>query len=225
MSTLSSIVRGQIAELFGRFRPAAGLSGDELKGISAERHEFQTQVVYGLEELAHDRGAIVKHFRRVIHDLKNQPVWKPMPTAAEIVDSVRRGIEQGIERPMCAACEHMGGSPGVFLGSDGGPKLRGEVEFDLTRDWFCIGHHEVLAWLFNRQRRYEHGHTWPYPPPMCFVPKESWRNGALQSRYAEYVDGALQGDLVIYFRQYLETATGRPVLLEPVEAKTDLRLL
>lgn len=114
MSTLASIVRGQVAELYGKFRPATGLDAEERKGVAAERQEFASRVVSGLEELDHSREVVVKHFRRIVRELRNEPSWAKMPTAEGIVSRVRRCVEQGIERPMCAACVRMGGAPGVF---------------------------------------------------------------------------------------------------------------
>lgn len=217
---IPEVVRGQVAELFGRFRPAAGLSAEEVKGVAAERQEFASRVAHGLQELQHPQAAIVREFRRIIRELRNEPAWAKMPTPEGIVGRVRSCLEQGIARPTCPACDRVGGSPGFFANSALGPKLEGQLKVVATGEWWCGAHYEQLAWYWWRHLRFSGGRAWTYPVPRSLLPRETANVSGPPSSLREYTDGALISSSAIFVREYLERVLGEPLREEPCPTAT-----
>lgn len=212
--TLRGVIRGNLGTLWGRYRPTANLSEDEVKGIAAERQDFGDRIREILEDVQAPTASIIRELRSVFHEIEKQPFHLKMPTAEEIAGRVRARLVADEEKPMCPACQHLGEAPGVWANTAGREKKRGQLP-GMANDWWCCDHYEVLAWYTNRQARFKAGKEFPYPPPWCLIPHESVRCGAHPSLYAEFTDGALVSPLGAYVREYLETAWDEPMLDVP----------
>lgn len=208
--SLAETVRGQVAELFGKYRPAAGLSAEEIKAIGAERTEFASRIVAGLRGLAHSQDAITREFRRVIYEIRNEPWGSKMPTAEGIVGRVRSACSGGFEIPWCVCCEHLGGTPGYWIDSPLTDKSRGAVKAEVTGEWWCGTCHEALAWYWNRELFAENGRSWGQAVPTILVPKNAWRMGVEVHELEPYTDGLNQGRLALFVRRYVRKALNRP---------------
>ncbi len=217
--TLATVIRGNLSTLWGRYRPSANLSREEVEGIAAERKDFGNRIKEILEDVQAPTANIIRELRGVFHEIEKQPYSLKMPTAEEIGGRVRGRLIAEEEKPMCPACEHLGERPGVWADTAGREKARGQLQ-GMARDWWCGDHHTVLAWYSWRQQAHEAGKTFPYPPPWCLIPHASVKIGAEASQYGEFTDGALVTPLAAYVREYLETAWGRAMLDVPCLSPT-----
>lgn len=215
MSSIGEVVRGNVSSLFGRFRPPAGLSAEEIKAAKAERIEFGDRLVPMLRLMDSHGRKVEKAVRTVFRELQGEPASNAMPTPDTIAARVREKLSIAEHRPPCPACTEFGGSPGIFSDSPAGTDvLRGDVQIE--RDWWCTFHFPIITWYQSRQARYEDGLQFTYSPPHCIIPKAAFVAGAKPDHYYEYTDGALMCALALWTREYLEGLTGKAILDERI---------
>lgn len=211
MSTIGETVRGNVGSLFGRFRPPAGLTEDEIKSIKAERLEFTQRLTAMLKLVESDGPKLVKHTRATFRELQQQPITDAMPTPDTITASVRQRCGFQEAKGFCPACTRTGGEPGIYSDTTKGAEiLRGDVKYE--GDWWCSGHYEILSWYANRQARFVDGLAFAYQPPTSIVPKQAFVAGADADHFAEYTDGLLLCESALFVREYLESASGESLL-------------
>ncbi len=208
--TVTSVIRGNLSMLWGRYRPTQGLSEAEIKGIAAERTDFGNRIREALSDVHGPIAATIRELRRVFKEIEKQPFALKMPTAEEIASRVRSAVEAEIRKPWCPACAHLGGSASMFADSPQGPKMRGFTPF--AKDWWCATCGAVLSWYANRQERFNEGRPWPYAPPWPLIPKEAFQIGGGPEDYATFTDGLLISPLGAFVREYLESLIGRAIL-------------
>ena len=212
-TNLGEVVRANVAQLFGRFRPPSGMSESEVKGIKAERLEFAQRLVTMLKAVDAPTDSIIHEFRDVMRELMNQPYSVRMPTADGIAASVRERCQRDVVYPPCPICSKVGGRPGVLADSERGPIERSGT-IRVEGEWWCPDHHRLMAWFAWRQSKWEDGIVWPYPPPMLVFPKDAFRGPGDED--AHYTDGHLMSEDVLAVRAAIESMTGKALLDRPV---------
>jgi hypothetical protein len=213
MSNIGEVVRGNVAGLFGRFRPPAGKSASEIAAVKAERVEFGDRLIPSLKLMSADAKKIERATRDVFKEIESSSILI-MPDPEAIAASVRDKLNVTEKREDCAACVEFGGVPAIFRDkTPGAIVMRGDVLVDRT--WLCFAHHEPVSWFLNRQKHYESGLKWPYPPSFCLVPEASYSAGAEPNHYWEYTDGMFISPLGYWVREQAESVLGKPLLDEP----------
>jgi len=215
MSRIGEVVRGNVSSLFGRFRPPAGRTEEEIRSAKAERIEFGDRLIPMLKLLGDGGGTTEKAVRGVFRELQSEPTSMPMPTPDSIAARVREKLNIAEERPDCPGCVRLGGIPGIFSDLPAGQGVR-KGDTQVERHWLCHGHLEPVVWFLSRQSRYEDGISFPYPPPLCLIPKDSYVPGAGPDHYHEHIDGALICELGLWAREFVEGLLGDAILDEPV---------
>lgn len=173
--TLTEVVRAQVALLFGRFRPAGGLSPEEQTAVRTERVEFTDRLVALVRAIDANEAAVVQEVRRITRDLYNAPDAK-MPSVEGIAGRVKAAF-QVRERPTCFGCDAMGGvyehagDTAILY-----PKRPGEVQWG-RHGWLCLRHHTTLNWYLEREARRRNlpgvggaPRIFDYPPPPTILP-------------------------------------------------------
>lgn len=214
---LESVVKGQVAELFGRFRTATALSPDEKNAIALERQEYAANLAGALEAIEGvPEARVVDELRRVIGELRNDVSLVRLPSIEDLVRKVRTGAMATVQKPYCPACERFG-APAHAAGEGHGrrPALRGELPVERLGEWWCHTHYAVLAWYLSRQRAHADGKPFRYPPPAEVLPPRLLQTERDPRALLEYTDGALQVDYVVYVREVVERMTSQAVLTEP----------
>lgn len=198
--TLTEVVRAQVALLFGRFRPAGGLSPEEQTAVRTERVEFTDRLVALVRAIDANEAAVVQEVRRITRDLYNTPDAR-MPSVEGIAGRVKAAF-QARERPVCFGCSAMGGvyehagDTAILYG-----KRMGEVEWGRA-GWLCLRHHVTLNWYLEREARRRNlpgvggaPRIFDYPPPATILP-----HGALgcappddDPGWTSWTDGAKMG--------------------------------
>ena len=211
--SISKVARAGIAWVFGRFRPAQGLSKDETDAISSERVEFGNRFIAYCQAIQADEAQVVNEIRSICREITNDPNAR-MPSVEALAARVRAAF-QARERPLCFGCTDVGGFY-RFTGVDA-PRLspeRGAVEW-APHGWLCLGHSEVANWFAHREasRRalpgvcgMPRGHV--YPPPAMLLPR-----GAVQflppegdEGWVSYTDGVNAGPNAAWARSFLRRA-------------------
>lgn len=215
-ANLGEVVRANVAQLFGRFRPPAGMSESEIKGVKAERVEFAQRLVTMLKVLDAPASKIIRELREVCRELMNQPFTMRMPTADGIAGSVRERVQREVVHPPCPICSKLTSAPGIYADSARGPVERSGT-LRLEGEWWCADHYRILSWISHRQGKYEDGIAWPYPPPMLFFPKAAFHDGARAhpDEIPHYTDGHLMSEDVLAVREAYESMTGTTILDRP----------
>lgn len=213
MSTLGEAVRGNVASLFGRFRPPQGQTAEAIQSAKAERIEFGDRLIPMLKLLSSEPGRLEKATRSVFRELQGEPASNPMPTPDGIAARVRAMLSMVEDRPDCVACLELGGIPGIFTDSAKGTKVMpGCVP---VGKWLCSEHAVPVVWFKNRQERFEDGLPWRYPPPECLLPRSVWGPGVTEDQFWAYTDGPLMDPLTFWIRDFIEDQTGKAILGEP----------
>jgi len=215
--TLRSVIQGNLATLWGRYRPTQGLSAGEIEGIGAERREFGERLRAVLDDVDAPTSRLIAELRRVFHEIEVQAYSLKMPTAEEIAGRVRGAIVGSRRKPTCPACSRLGGTPGVWSDSALGPAVEGQIPVESTGDWWCSKHLPVLTWYAHRQLCFEAGFHWPYRPPQCIIPRDAWRPGVYPAELQPFTDGDFMCPLALYVREYVESVYGRESLTAPVD--------
>ena len=205
--------------MWGRHKPTHGLTAEETKAIGAERLEFGRQITAGLEDVHATTEKIIRELRRVFKEIEQQPYGFKMPEPSEIVGRVRAALEGAREIQDCVCCRSLGSGPPVFADSaqvvsiqKGAIRVEGSG-MSGAPTWWCGGCHEVLAWYTNRQRNYELGLSFGYPPPWSITPKAAVNRA--DDEYGEFTDGTLVTPLAAYVREFVESWWGRAILDVP----------
>lgn len=209
---LSEVVRGQVAELFGRFRQATALSAEERQAVAGERQEYASKLTALLSEIERVTEArVVEELRRILGEMRSDSSLVKLPPPEEVARRVESAALAKAEKPYCPVCERFGGMPWA---SDREPGARARGEFAVGPEWWCAGHYGVLSWYSWRQQSHETGKTFRLPPPEL-LPAGTRRATRDPREYLEYTDGALMPDHVVYIREHLERSTGRAILSVP----------
>lgn len=214
-TTLGEVVRAQVAYLFGRFRSPAELTADERGALKAERVDFADRLLALVRAIDQPQEHVVQVVRDVTRQLTNEPLAR-LPSVEAIAAKVK-GSFRAKERPMCFACETIGG---IHLrGGDDAPlmpKQRGEVEWG--RDGFlCLSHHEALNWYCHREARargipgvYGMPRSHDYPAPPVLLPREAAPSSPPLSDplWESWTDGGRMGSTARWCRAYLKRVHG-----------------
>lgn len=215
MATLHEVVRGQVAEFYGRFRPATGLTENERTGIAAEREQFSSELIRELTRLESPPAKVLSQFREVMREIKAEPWTNKVPTVEAIVARTRSRCLQGITRDFCPACTSYGRR---IMWADGMEhpegKKRGQLE-QPDHTWWCGEHAEMASWYTHRHSWLLRGRAWPYPPPLRMLPREVWRAGKPPTHYLEWTDGAMMSPEVAWVRLQVERWLGASLVTEP----------
>lgn len=228
--TLAEVVRAQVATLFGKFRPAGGLSAEEQNAVRAERVEFADRLVALLRAIDANEAAVVQEVRRITRELYNDTLAR-LPSVEFIAVRVKAAF-RATSRPVCFACEEIGGRY-LWNGEDAPlmAKAVGEVEYPGGAGWLCLHHHAVVHWYGHREcrRRGIPGvggapRIFEYPAPTSLLPR-GMTTHAGDSSVLPFTDGASMGATARWAVGYMKKAHGwvvgeteQPLLAEVHEA-------
>lgn len=231
--TLAEVVRAQVATLFGKFRPAGGLSAEEQAAVRAERVEFADRLVALLRAIDANEAAVVQEVRRITRELYNDTLAR-LPSVEFIALRVKAAFRASA-RPTCFACEEIGGRY-LWNGDDAPlmPKAIGEVEYPGGAGWLCLQHHGVAHWYGYREcrRRGIPGvggvpRIFEYPPPTCLLPRGVTALAG-DSSVLPWTDGVNMGPTARWAVAYMKKAHGwvvgeteQPLLAEVPERAPD----
>lgn len=216
MSVRETIV-GQVAELFGKMRPAAGLSPEERESLAAERKGFAEDLVALLKKLPHGARKIEQTARDVFHEIKNQPYTLKVPQPYEVYRRIDSRLTVGTVKPWCPVCERWGRK---LMWADGQDhpegKARGQIEMK-DGSWWCNQHVAMVAFYAHRQTAFVQGKDFPYAPPSNLIPQSCFKRGLQGVGYLEWTDGAFMTSEVEWLRADFEKKIGEQVLIAPAE--------
>lgn len=230
--TLKEVVKAQVATLFGKFRPAGGLSEDEISAIRAERVEFSERLYLLTQAIDAPEAAIIQEIRRITREVYNDHGRGTLPSVEMLSTRVKTAFRPK-DRPICFGCEEMGGHY-LHAGAEEilQRKVVGEIEVG-GRGWLCLAHHHALLWYAQREAR-RRGIPSLSGSPRVFVyapPEELLPRGAKPSRWPEddvlwasWTDGRNMGPLAEWARAWTKKEYGwevgeteTPLLDESVE--------
>ncbi len=213
--SLAEVVRAQVALLFGKYRPAGGLSEEETRAVRAERTEFGDRLVTMIRGIDAPEAAVVEQVRLVTRDVYADDRMRNLPTVESLCALVKRSFSSNLHRPLCFACVELGGhyrtaDPVEPLQA----KQRGEIEY-AGHGWLCIDHSEVVCWYEHREMHRRGLSTiagirarFEYVPPQTLLPRAS--NAAAppadDPKWASWTDGGNMGPLALWARAFVKRA-------------------
>lgn len=217
--TVAEVVRAQVALLFGKYRPAGGLTPEEASAMQAERVEFAKRLTDLVRGIDAPDAALIEQIRNVTRTVYSDDKLRNLPTVEGLCALVKRSFATRV-RATCAGCAEMGGryenaSPDAPLLA----RVQGDIDY-AEHGWLCIAHHHAVLWYQRREclRRNVPGIAgllprFAYPPPEEILP----RNGrptqppAEDPEWESFTDGASMGPTARWARAFVLRAYGYEV--------------
>ena len=217
--TLAEVVRAQVALLFGKYRPAGGLTPEEQTAIRSERVEFGDRLVALIRGIDAPDSAIIEQVRLVTRDVYADERMRNLPTVESLCALVKRSFATKV-RAACLGCAEMGG---IYENASPDTPIRARQPGDFQYErvgWLCLGHHHAVSWYENREH-YRRGipsiaDTMPrfeYPPPGELLPRagQVGRAPADDPKWESWTDGANMGPLARWAREFCRKVYGHEV--------------
>jgi hypothetical protein len=204
--TLAEVVRAQVATIFGKWRPAAGLEAAEAAAVLAERRDFADRLTSFVRAIEAPEPAVIQRVRDVTRSIYNDPNLRNLPTPEAIALQVKQ-VFVAKQRQRCVGCIQMGG---YYMSADVDAILHNPLLGDLDygpAGTLCIAHHEVAHYFEAREERRRRGVLYRYPPPFSMLPRGS-HNTPSADLWRAYLDGADQGPMAKWARGWLEKERG-----------------
>lgn len=215
--SIQDVVRAQVALLFGKFRPAGGLSPEEQGALRAERVEFGDRLCSMVRAIDAPEPAVIEQVRNVTREVYADERQRNLPTVESLCALVKRSF-QTRTRGVCLGCVEGGGSymnasPDEPLGR----KWQGEVEYAKV-GWLCLIHHHAVVWYTQREKARRGIESIagcvardPGPPPFELRPRLALTAPADDPNWASWTDGANMGPLARWAREFVKRVSGYDV--------------
>ncbi len=217
--TVVEVVRAQVATLFGKYRPAGGLTAEETSAVQAERVEFSRRLADLIRGIDAPDAAIIEQIRNVTRVVYSDDKMRNLPTPESLCSLVKRAFATRI-RATCQGCVDMGGryenaSPDAPILA----RAQGDIDYG-EHGWLCLSHHHAALWYQRREcaRRNVPGIAgllprFAYPPPEEILPRSGrpTQPPADDPGWESYTDGGNMGPLARWARGFVLRAYGYEV--------------